>query len=177
MIKSKQLDEILSFLVEELGGDWLLTGGALVCLNFDESRGTEDVDLARIRHLEISPEASLQKLYQWLIQRGLGPEWVNTAVEPFVQEVPDWKNESIVIRQGAKGRVFRPNLTLFTYLKLRRGTEIDLTDVERASEKCPEGFHEKKFHTWPVTEKMKNLLNQLKQKSKSFQKAWRFHET
>jgi hypothetical protein len=38
---SKRLDEILAYLCEDLGGDWLLTGGALVRHEFDASRGAE----------------------------------------------------------------------------------------------------------------------------------------
>jgi len=34
------------------------------------------------------------------------------------------------------------------YLKLRRGSEIDLADIRKAIPKCPEGFDSKKFNAW-----------------------------
>ena len=145
---AKTLEEILSFLSDDLGGDWLLTGGSLVRLVFDASRGTEDVDLVRIAHPELSDEAAKNRLFRWLIDRGLGPEWVNSAVEPFVREVEGWKRELVLVRTGTKGQIFRPNLTLFVYLKLRRGSEVDLADIRSATPNCPEGFDEKKFRAW-----------------------------
>lgn len=147
-MEAKTLEEILSYLTDTLGGDWLLAGGALVRLSFDASRGTEDVDFARMSHPELSPELSLTHFYRWLISRGLGPEWVNTAVEPFVHEVPSWKDETVLVRSGLKGKIFRPTLTLFAYLKLKRATAVDLEDIRKAIPHCPEGFDEKKLLGW-----------------------------
>ena len=148
----KDVEEILDYLANTLGGDWLLTGGALVRLSFDASRGTEDVDLARMGHPHLSGDALLNQFYQWLIARGHGPEWVNTAVEPFLHEVPQWREETVVLKVGSKGKLFRPNLTLFTYLKIRRGTEIDLEDIRRARAQCPETFDETQFRKWAQKE-------------------------
>ncbi len=145
---SQRIDEILDYLVNDLGGDWFLTGGALVRIAFDPERGTEDVDFVRVRHPTLSDEASRNQLFQWLIARGLGPEWVNPAVEPFVREVPLWESETVLLRHGSKGTVLRPNLTLFVYLKLRRGTEVDLRDIQVAKPLCAEGFDEKKLRRW-----------------------------
>ncbi len=39
-LDSSQLEEILNYLTDGLGGDWLLTGGSLVRLNFDADRGS-----------------------------------------------------------------------------------------------------------------------------------------
>lgn len=153
-MESKTIEEVLAFLCENLGGDWLLTGGALVRLNFDENRGTEDLDLVRIRHPELSDEAAKNQLFKWLIQRGLGPEWVNSAVEPFVREVEEWDREVVLLRDGPRGKIFRPCLTLFVYLKLRRGSEIDLADIQKAAENCVERFDEAKFLTWAKGNKL-----------------------
>jgi hypothetical protein len=158
-MESKTIDEILNYLCEELGGEWLITGGSLVRLSFDAQRGTEDLDLVRISHKDLSDDAAKNQLFKWLIARGLGPEWVNSAVEPFVQEISDWKSELVFFKKGAKGIIFRPNLTLFIYLKLRRGTEIDLLDIQKAIPKCPEGFNESKFLKWSNPELNKKFFN------------------
>ncbi len=147
-MESKTLAEILGYLCDELGGDWLLTGGSLVRLEFDATRGTEDVDLVRIRHPELSDEAARNALFRWLIDRGLGPEWVNSAVEPFVREIKDWQNELVPIRKGRRGALFRPSLTLFVYLKLRRGSEVDCEDIRRVAPQCPEGLNEARLLSW-----------------------------
>lgn len=46
---TNKLQSVLDYLCKEVGGDWLLAGGALVRLKFDASRGTEDMDIVRIR--------------------------------------------------------------------------------------------------------------------------------
>ena len=155
-----QIDSILTFLCEELGGDWFLTGGSLVRLKFDAHRGTEDMDLVRIRDELQSEERSRTRLFEWLMQHNLGPEWVNTAVEPFVKRVPNWESEVIELRAGRIGRVFRPNLTFFIYLKLGRATSADWKDIEKAIPHCLEGFDWKKFEEW-ATEKVKPHIPRL----------------
>jgi hypothetical protein len=152
-VEAGQWAAISEHLCENLGGDWLLTGGTLVRLLFDAGRGTEDIDLARVAHPELSPERALTELYLFLRTLGLGPEIVNAAVEPFVHEVPDWRGELVTIRQGARGRIFRPTLTLFSYLKLRRGTPIDLEDIRAAVRYCGAAeFDAGKFARWADAE-------------------------
>jgi len=148
MLDTVKTKEVLTYLCEELGGDWFLTGGTLVRLQFDASRGTDDIDFVQISHPALNPTQCKNQLYQWLIQNGLGPEWVNDAVEPFLRSVPDWQSETREMQSGSKGRIFRPTLTLFIYLKLKRGTEIDLEDIRSAIPHCPEGLDEKKFRKW-----------------------------
>ena len=154
-MKTETIQEIINFLCQELGGDWFLTGGALVRLKFDSSRGTEDLDFVRINHPTLSDEAAKDIFFRWLMNKNLGPEWVNSAVEPFVKEVPNWQKETVLIEKGSKGRIFRPNQTLFIYLKLKRGSEIDFNDILIAKKKCSEKFDEKKFLSW-ADEKLKN---------------------
>jgi hypothetical protein len=152
MMNTNFVDETLNYLCNELGGDWLLTGGSLVKLLFDQARVTEDIDLVNIRHSQPTDEKNLDLLFRWLIEKGSGPEWVNSAVQPFVKEIPNWNQEIILLRSGTKGKIYRPNITFFTYLKLRRGTKLDMNDLIHAFEKCTESFSEKKFLTWAKPE-------------------------
>jgi len=149
------IKEVVAYLCNDLGGDWFLTGGSLVRLKFDDTRGTEDMDFVQISHFNLSEVSAKNELYKWLIKKGLGPEWINDAVEPFVRQVSDWKNELVEIESGLVGKVFRPNLTLFVYLKLNRASDIDLKDILIVAPQCHEGFDEKKFRTW-VDQKILN---------------------
>ena len=161
-------EEILRYLLDEVGGDWFLTGGGLVRMSFDAARGTEDLDLVGLSHPELSDESAKQMLYRWLIDRGFGPEWINSAVEPFVREVEGWQNETVLVRTGEKGRLFRPTITLFAFLKLRRGTEIDVGDIQKAALKCTEPFDEELLLGWgnqKVVERYQKLASRLGLKS------------
>jgi len=146
------LEKLLKNLVDEVGGDWLLAGGALVRLVFDANRGTEDIDLMRISHPEDSMEVSLNLIFRHAIEQGLGPEWINTAMTPFVRMATGWESELVLLRTGKKGRLHRPTLTLFTFLKLERGSEVDLKDIQAAFRKLaprdPAEFSEEKLRSW-----------------------------
>lgn len=156
-METKEVEEILSHICQEIGGDWLLAGGALVKIEFDSTRGTEDIDIMRLNHPTLSDEATRNLLFKWLIQRGSGPEWVNPALEPFVREADGWENQIILLREGKKGKVFRPTLTLFAFLKLRRGTDIDIRDILKAIPHCPEGFDLMTFKKWNHPTAQKNF--------------------
>ena len=148
---STTLEKLLTHLIDEVGGDWLVAGGTLVRLIFDSSRGTEDIDLLRIRHPVDSNEVSLDKLYQFALSIGSGPEWINTAMAPFVRAAPGWESHIVPLRRGKSGTLHRPTLTLFAYLKLERGSEIDIQDLEKAfqlTQKRPEEFSEKTLEGW-----------------------------
>ncbi len=168
-IESKFLTDVLTYLTETVGGDWLLTGGSLVRLEFDDTRSTEDIDLAHFVSAAAqsipTKESALSQLYRWLIQQGSGPEWVNLAVEAFLNEVPNWRTHVVEMKRGSQGAVFRPTLTLFVYLKLRRGTPIDLDDIRAAAKKCPESFDLALLRSWGnarVNEKVASLKGELK---------------
>lgn len=48
-METAKLTQMLDILCQEIGGDWLLTGGSLVRFDIDPARGTEDIDLVNIR--------------------------------------------------------------------------------------------------------------------------------
>ena len=154
---TSDIEKILNYLCQELGGEWLIAGGSLVRLAFDSSRGTEDLDLMRVKDSAQSNDASRNKLYQWLIARGLGPEWVNDAMEPFVREADGWEGQLVLLREGTKGKIYRPSLTLFVFLKLRRGTDIDIEDIKKAIPFCKEGFDPSVFKKWNHPNVKKNF--------------------
>ena len=139
---------VLTVLLDEVGGEWILVGGGLVRLEFDENRSTHDLDIAFLNHSELSETAALQKLYEKILPFGLEPDHVNSAMRTFLDYVPSWRDEIVPIRFGSLGKMFRPTLTLFTYLKLNRGSEIDLLDIKAAFEKIGSEFDSVKLDTW-----------------------------
>jgi len=84
-------------------------------------------------------------------------EWVNTAVEAFLNEVPSWQKHVVKIRSGLKGKIFRPTITLFVYLKFRRGTAIDVKDVAAALKACKEPFNKEELFSWKSETVIKNF--------------------
>jgi hypothetical protein len=128
-----KIDKLLEELCQKVGGDWLLTGGSLVQLEMDGQRATEDIDLVAIRHAELSEVAAQDELFKAAIRLGLSPESVNSAAGFFVHRLDGWKDHLVKLRSGAKGTIFRPDLTLFVALKLGRATEIDLADIASAT--------------------------------------------
>jgi hypothetical protein len=152
-MENEKVESVLRYLCDTLGGDWLLAGGSLVRLIFDARRGTEDIDLARVAHPVLSEESALNRLYVHVRSLGLGPEHVNPAFQAFLRQVPDWMGELVLLREGARGRIYRPSLTLFAYLKLLRGTPIDVEDV-RSAVAClgPGEFMESRFRAWAAPE-------------------------
>jgi hypothetical protein len=120
----QRIDAIVTAVCERLEGDWLLVGGAIAALWFSPRRTTEDVDIVGIRG---APEEryALMELADSL---GLPVEAVNSAADFFVHRVADWREQIVLFRSGAKGRVYRPTATLFLLLKVRRLDERDLED-------------------------------------------------
>lgn len=121
------LDEICG----KMGGSWLLTGGALVMLEFDPKREAHNIDLVAIQPKEgvMALQRQIDSLAHPL---GFGSNAVRTLAEGYLLEVPDWDRHTVELRSFSMGRLLRPDLTLFVYLKLRRGTDRDLYDIRAA---------------------------------------------
>ena len=63
-----------------LAGEWVLVGGAVVALLFDEERGTEDLDLVAV---DPQPDSRFQLMHAALAA-GMGAETVNSAADFFL---------------------------------------------------------------------------------------------
>lgn len=121
-----RLDAIVTAICEQLDGEWLVIGGAIVSLWLEPRRTTEDVD---VLGLGGTPRERLA-LLELGDSLGLPVESLNSAADFFVQRIPDWREHLVRFRSGAKGTVFRPDGTLFLLLKLRRMDERDLDDCK-----------------------------------------------
>lgn len=130
-----KVEALLNEVCQVIGGDWLLVGGSLVQIEYNGGRATEDIDLVQIAHPSLSPVRCQDELFKAAFRLGLDPESVNSAARFFVSEVKGWENELVEMKTGSQGRIFKPTLTFFVALKLRRGTESDLLDVRAAVRK------------------------------------------
>lgn len=119
-----RLNEVLDAITGELGGEWLLLGGALVATWLDERRTTEDIDIVAIE----SAADDRLRLMRLAEKLGLPVEAVNSAADFFVRKVPDWRVHLEPFRRGARGVIYRPTPTLFVLLKMRRLSATDLDD-------------------------------------------------
>lgn len=143
---SKTIEALIEEICQKIGGEWLLVGGSLVQVEYDGARATEDIDLVPIRHPTLSDVKSQDALFKAAAVLGLDAESVNSAARFFLSETPDWHDDAEEWRRGPLGAVYKPSLALFTALKLRRGTEVDISDIQSAVRKEGRGaFREARF--------------------------------
>ncbi len=103
----ERLQGILAAMAEQLRGDWLLVGGALVALWLEPRRVTEDIDLVG---LGSSGEERLD-LMRFADAMGLPIEAVNSAADYFVRRVPGWEDELERFHAAGQVRIYRPTAT------------------------------------------------------------------
>jgi hypothetical protein len=149
VLSDEEIQTVVRVLTEEVGGDWVLLGGALTRLAYDPSRSTRDVDLVAIPRKQESEESLLNRLYQCLATTRLGPEVINSAVKPFLSAAEGWQEHVSLLRVGSIGRILQPSLTLFLFLKLQRASVSDLNDIRSAIHtRGATEFDARVFHRW-----------------------------
>jgi len=134
-LEAAKVEALLEDICQNVGGEWLLLGGSLVQLEYDGGRATDDIDLLSLGHPELSETRTQDELFKAAIRLGMDAESVNSAARFFLDETPGWQTEIQAWKKGVKGAVYKPTLTLFIILKLKRGTDIDLRDIEFAVKK------------------------------------------
>lgn len=124
-IDNQILQEFVRKAVDRLSGDWIIIGGSVLQLLNIDIRVTTDIDVA-------GPDTATQKdtltLMDIAADIGLPVEAINQAASYFLYKIPDWQSSLVLVRTGKKGRVLRPNTSLFLELKLARLTSSDLDD-------------------------------------------------
>lgn len=119
-----RIEEILDAVVQQLEGDFLLIGGALVSLWLSPRRVTEDIDLIGLS----GTSNERLRLMELAEQLGLPVEALNSAADFFVFRIPDWRNQIDIFMSGPRTRIHRPTPTLFLLLKIGRLSQQDLDD-------------------------------------------------
>ena len=108
---------------DHLEGDWLIVGGAVVALCYDDTRTTADVDF-----VAFDEAASPYALYELAEQLGHPIETFNPAAGFFVRRIAGWRERTTKLAEGARGRIHRADATLLILSKLARLSEQDLAD-------------------------------------------------
>jgi len=127
LLDRARIEQVLEAITER-EGEWLLVGGAFVALWLEPRRTTEDIDIVGLRG---TPEERYA-LMDVAEQLGLPVEAVNSAADFFVHRIDGWREQITILRKGARGTIYRPTVTLFVLLKMRRLSERDLDDCEAA---------------------------------------------
>lgn len=126
VLDSEFLKIFLTTATDELKGEWVLIGGTLLPALGIDHRVTTDIDLVSINSKD-STQATLQ-LMELAEKLGLAIETINQAASYFLEKIPNYKDSLVLLHSGKKGKIYRPNATLYLLLKIRRLSESDLQD-------------------------------------------------
>lgn len=124
-LNSKFIRKFTAAAADELTGDWILVGGTLLPALGIDHRVTTDIELVPIRAAGNSSSLQLMALAE---KHGLPVESVNPAAAYFLEKIADYRDSLVLLVEGKKARIFRPNGTLFLRMKMARMSESDLLD-------------------------------------------------
>ncbi|HPA73748.1 MAG TPA: hypothetical protein PKY31_15870 [Spirochaetota bacterium] len=113
-------------IARDISGDWVLVGGALLCVLGLTDRVTIDIDLVPLGKVTNRDQLAVMEIAE---KNGFPPEAVNFGAEYFVKKQKGWEKELVLLRDTGKARIYRPTKRLFRRLKEGRATETDLADI------------------------------------------------
>jgi len=123
-------------------GDWVVIGGAVLPLLGAGDRATLDIDLIPVGEATQSDILDLMEIAE---QMDLPIEAVNQTGAYFLKKIPDFTDHLVLLREGSRAKIFRPDPMLFIRSKVNRLSESDLEDCLaflRFAEVSGEGFDE-----------------------------------
>jgi len=126
-VDSSKLKKLIKNASDQLSGEWVLLGGTLLPYLGIDYRSTVDVDLVGMNNPDQKQAIILMDLAQDL---GWPVESINQAAGYFLQKVKNFEDHLIVLQKGKSATIYRPDLYLFTVLKLGRCTHQDIDDCE-----------------------------------------------
>ena len=121
------LTSFLQLAGRRLEGDWVLVGGNVLPALGVALRGTYDIDLIALAEEQAGNSLPLMKLAD---EMGWPLETINQSAVVFLLKIPDFREHLIPLHQGEKATIYRPNVVLFTRLKLGRLSPADLLDCQ-----------------------------------------------
>jgi len=111
---------------KKLKGDWVLLGGTLLYFFNHDYRTTTDIDFVPLGRGKSNQD--LLQTFEIATELGLPVETINSAALYFLEKIPNYQDELLVIHKWKSGRIYRPNLYLFFVLKVARLSESDYLD-------------------------------------------------
>jgi hypothetical protein len=106
-------------------GDWIVLGGTVLPLLEAGYRTTLDIDLIPLGD---APQSQILILMGIAERHGLPVETINQAAGYFLRRVPRYLEHTVLLHEGSRARIYRPDPTLFVLLKLPRLSQSDLED-------------------------------------------------
>ncbi len=119
------LEEFVRQAADAVDGDWVILGGTVLPLLGAGDRATFDIDLVPVADASQSDVIMLMEIAEGL---GLPVESVNQAGAFFLRKIPDFEEHLVLLHEGSRARILRPDPTLYVSLKVGRLSESDLED-------------------------------------------------
>ncbi len=119
------LKEFIRRAADRVEGDWVVIGGTVLPLLEAGDRATLDIDLIPVGEASQSDILDLMEIAE---QMDLPVEAVNQAGAYFLKKIPDFEDHLILLHEGSRARIFRPDPTLYIRTKVNRLSESDLED-------------------------------------------------
>lgn len=119
------LERFVRQAADTVSGDWVVVGGTVLPLLGAGERATYDIDLVPVADASQSDVIRLMEIAEGL---GLPVESVNQAGSFFLHRVAGFEEHLVLLHEGSKARILRPDPTLYVSLKVGRLSESDLED-------------------------------------------------
>jgi len=143
-IDVKLIKKFIKIAVEKLEGEWVIIGGTVLPILKIDHRVTVDIDIVAKGQRTNAQDSLLMQIAEDI---GLPIEVINQAGHYFLHKIKNWENQLVLVDEGRKAKIYRPNATLFLLLKMKRLTESDLADclqmLKYAKKNQPEEINKK----------------------------------
>ena len=126
MWSEELLEQFLLIASEELNKDWVLCGASILPLLGVKTRTTWDIDLFGLGTPSQEESFRMMEIVENL---GIPAECVNLSGGYYLSKIKDYRKHLIPL-QSAKVCIYRPDVYLFSRLKLQRFSEVDLLDCQ-----------------------------------------------
>jgi predicted nucleotidyltransferase len=126
MITAKLIKKFIAKALHALEGDWVIIGGTVLPLIGVDLRETMDIDIVGFNNSDTNIQTI--KLMEIAESLGLPVETINQAGAYFLQKIPDFENELVLIDGSDSCRIYRPNAYLYLLLKTSRSSSSDIQD-------------------------------------------------
>ncbi len=125
-LDAKLLKKFLKLACDRLEGDWVLIGGTLLPILGMDLRVTTDIDLVALDQTASNEKTlAVMKLADEL---GLPIETINQAGLYFLEKIKNYRSSLVILKQGKRSTIYRPDVNLYLLLKIPRMTESDFHD-------------------------------------------------